>query len=64
MKKVTTFVTPGRAFPDGDRIVKASRKVINFFSKSPQCKDKLDHVRKAMDIPNIALHNYPETRVG
>ena len=63
-KKVTTIITPGGEFSDGERTVKASSKVVNVFSKSPQRKDKLDHVRNTMDMPNIALQNYPETRVG
>ena len=50
MKNVTTIITPGGVFPDQEQIVKASRKVINFFSKFPQHKDKRDHVRKAMDM--------------
>ena len=58
-KNMTTILTLGGSFLDGDIIMKASRKTINFFSKSPQHKDKLDHVRNAMNIPNIALENYP-----
>ena len=64
MKKVTTIVTSGGVFPDEEWIVKTSRKVVNVFRKSPQCKDELDHARNAIDMPNIALQNYPETRVG
>lgn len=63
-KKVTTVVTPGGPFPEGARLVKASRQSVNFFDKSPQRKEKLDDVRKAMDLPIIALVNFPETRVG
>ena len=44
--------------------MEASKKVFSFFGKFPQCKDKLDHVREAMDMPNIVLQNHPETRVG
>ena len=44
--------------------MKESRKVVNFFSKYPQREDKLDHVREAMDMPNISLQNYSGTRVG
>ena len=35
MKKVTTIVMAAGAFPDGERVVKASRKIVTFFSKSP-----------------------------
>ena len=53
INNVTTIITPRGAFPEEERIVKASKKVINFFSKSPQWKDKLDHVMTAMDMPNM-----------
>ena len=64
MKKVTTIVTPAGEFPDGEQIVKAIRKAVNFFGKTPQHKYKLDYFRKAMDMPNISLQNYSKTRVG
>ena len=64
VKKVQSIVTPGGAFLDGERIVKATRKCVNFFSKSPQRKERLELQRAAMDLPKITLANFPETRVG
>ena len=61
VKKVQSIVTPGGAFPDGERIIKATRKCVNFFSKSPQRKERLELQRAAMDLPKISLANFPET---
>ena len=66
MKKVQSIVTPGGAFPEGDRLVlvKLSRTCGNYFAKSPKRKGKLENQRIAMDLPKIALQNFPETRVA
>ena len=63
-EKVTEIVTPGGAFPDSGRILKTGRKIINFFTGSPQRKDKLNKVIAAYDLPTIAMQNYPDTRVA
>ena len=64
VKKVQSIVTPGGAFPEGARLVKISRTCVNYFAKSPRRKDKLENQRIAMDLPKIALQNFPETRVA
>ena len=63
-KKVISIVTPGGAFPDGERLVTVSKKVVQFFVKSPQRKDTLNTIVIGMDLPKIALKNFPSTRVG
>ena len=62
--KVHSIVTKGGPFLDGARICKVARKVVNFFTASPQRKEKLEKQRTAMDMPKIALKNYPDTRVS
>ena len=64
MKKVQSIVTPGGAFPEGARLVKISRTCVNYFAKSPKRKGKLENQRIAMDLPKIALQNFPETQVA
>mmetsp|Transcript_32277 Transcript_32277/g.67858 ORF Transcript_32277/g.67858 Transcript_32277/m.67858 type:complete len:853 (-) Transcript_32277:67-2625(-) len=64
VKKVQSIVTPGGAFPEGKRLVKGGRNCVNYFSKSPQRKEKMDAQRKIMDLSTVALMNFPETRVG
>ena len=75
VKKVQPIVARGGAFPEGAfsegafsegaRIIKTGRKCVNYFSKSPQCKNgKLETQRIVMDLPQIALQNFLETRVA
>ena len=58
------IITAGGSFPDGERIIKAGRKQVNFFGASCQRSDKLEKQRIAMDLPNIGLANFPDTRVA
>ena len=64
VKKVQYMVTPGGAFPEGARLVETARKCVNYFSASPQRKGKLETQRIAMDLPQVTLRNFPETRVA
>ena len=41
-----------------------TRNLANYFDKSPQRKEKLDGVVRALDLPSIVIQNYPETRVA
>ena len=34
VKKEQSMVSPGGTFPEGERIIKVTRKCVNFFSKS------------------------------
>ena len=63
-KKVQYIVTDGGAFPTGARIIRAARKQVNFFGTSCQRSARLDRDRVAMDLPSVALANFPETRVA
>ena len=62
--KVTHIVTPGGAFPDGLRIVREARNQVNYFGGSCQRAERLEKDRTALDLPAIALQNFPETRVA
>ena len=62
--KVTEIVTPGGALPDGARIIKTLRSFVNFWTASPQRKDKLRKIVDIYDLPEVALQNYPDTRVA
>jgi len=64
MKKVQSIVTPGGAFSEMAWLVKISRTCVNDFAKSPKRKGKLENQRIALDLPKIALQNFPETRVA
>ncbi len=57
------IVTPGGASPDGMRIINVAQAIVNFFTSSPQRKQKFLQVIKAFDLPSIALKNYPDTLV-
>ena len=62
-KKIKTVVTPGGAFPDGERIIREARKQANHFN-SPQRLNKLETIRTELDLPVIRLENFPDTRVA
>ena len=64
VKKIKHIMTPGEAFPEGDRLGKTSRKCVIFFTSSPQRKNKLETQRMALDLPLVDLANYPETRTA
>ena len=62
--KHQTVVTPGGRFDQGMKIVRSARGFVNFFKSSPQRKQKLDDAIKFLDLPTIALINFPDTRVA
>ena len=62
--KEKEVVTPGGRFDQGMKIVRSARGFVNFFKGSPQRKQKLADAIKFLDLPTIALINYPDTRVA
>lgn len=62
--KTKTVVTPGGEFSDGMRIIKAARKIVNFFGASPQRNEKLDTCRNLFALPMIQLKADAETRAA
>ena len=61
---MTKIVTSGGEFRNGHRIIKAGRSIVNFFTGSPQRKQKLVQVVSLYDLPNIQPTNYPDTHVS
>ena len=57
-------MTPGGAFPDGDQIIKVLQKIANFWTSLPQQKEGLREVISNHDLADIAMKNYPDTRVA
>ena len=64
VKKVKMIVTPGGEFTEGLRIIKLGKEMCNYFTGSPQRKDKLEDIVSCHHLPKIALTNYPDTRVA
>ena len=64
VKNVKEIVTSGREFIAGLRIIKVGREIFNYFTGSPQRKEKLESVVTCFNLPSITVTNYPDTRVA